>query len=66
MGTYSFDVYYKGSFECRIDLKVPGRHNVDNALAAFAAAKVFEIDNKFIKEGLENYGGTDRRFPVQG
>ena len=66
MGTYSFDVYYKGSFECRIDLKVPGRHNVDNALAAFAAAKVFEIDNKFIKEGLENYGGTDRRFQYKG
>lgn len=65
-GSYSFDIYYKGSFECRINLKVPGRHNVDNALAAFAAAKVFSIDNKYIAEGLENYRGTDRRFQYKG
>ena len=45
---------------------MPGRHNVDNALAAFAAAKVFDIDSKYIVEGLENYTGTDRRFQYKG
>ena len=65
-GSYSFDVYSKNGFECHIVLNVPGRHNVDNALATFAAAKVFDIDNKFIAEGLKNYGGTDRRFQYKG
>ena len=65
-GAYSFDVYYHDSLECRVSLKIPGRHNVDNALAAFAAAKVFGIDNKYIAEGLERYTGTDRRFQYKG
>ena len=39
---------------------------MDNALAAFAAAKVFGIDNKYIAEGLERYTGTDRRFQYKG
>lgn len=66
LGTYSFDIYYKGNYECRVSLNIPGRHNVDNALAAFAAAKVFGIDNKYIAEGLSNYRGTDRRFQYKG
>ncbi len=65
-GTYSFDIYNKGIFECRISLNVPGRHNVDNALAAFAAVKVFGVDNKYIIDGLGNYHGTDRRFQYKG
>ncbi|MCD8036840.1 MAG: UDP-N-acetylmuramate--L-alanine ligase [Clostridiales bacterium] len=65
-GTYSFDIYSSGKYQCRVSLKVPGRHNVDNALAAFAAANVFEIDNKYIIQGLENFGGTDRRFQYKG
>lgn len=65
-GAYSFDVILHGKFEFHISLKVPGRHNVDNALAAFATAKVFEIDNKYILDGLENYAGTDRRFQYKG
>ncbi len=65
-GSYSFDIYQNGSYECHVSLKIPGRHNVDNALAAFATAKVFEIDNRSIVQGLENYGGTDRRFQYKG
>lgn len=65
-GTYSFDVNLHGNFMCHITLKVPGRHNVDNALAAFAAAKVLDVDNKYIIEGLESFLGTDRRFQYKG
>ena len=66
MGTYSFDIFYKGSYQCHVSLNVPGRHNVDNALAAYAAALVFDIESKYIVEGLENYHGTDRRFQYKG
>lgn len=65
-GAYSFDINIHGNYVCHVSLKVPGRHNVDNALAAFAAAKVLEIDTKFIIEGLENFKGTDRRFQYKG
>ena len=47
-------------------MNVPGRHNVDNALAAYAAALVFDIESKYIVDGLENYHGTDRRFQYKG
>ena len=66
MGTYSFDIFYKGSYQCHVSLNVPGRHNVDNALAAYAAALVFDIESKYIVDGLENYHGTDRRFQYKG
>lgn len=65
-GTYSFDIIMHGNTECHISLSVPGKHNIDNALAAFAAAKVFKVDNKYIIEGLESYTGTDRRFQYKG
>lgn len=65
-GKYSFDIYHNGKYECHISLNVPGKHNVDNALAAYSAATVFGIDNSYIVQGLQNYGGTDRRFQYKG
>ena len=49
-----------------IDLKVPGEHNVLNALAAFATASSINIPVDFIVTGLNNYSGTDRRFQYKG
>ncbi|HEY8389494.1 MAG TPA: Mur ligase family protein, partial [Clostridia bacterium] len=40
-GRYSFDFYKRDRKLCRIFLKVPGRHNIYNALAAAAAANIF-------------------------
>ena len=50
----------------RISLKVPGEHNLLNALAAYAAAKAIGIPEEFIIKGLNNYSGTDRRFQYKG
>ncbi len=36
-------------------LPVPGKHNVLNAMAAVSAAKIFGIDDKFIKKGLREF-----------
>ncbi|GFI61379.1 UDP-N-acetylmuramate--L-alanine ligase [Clostridiales bacterium] len=66
MGCCSFDIYFNNCFECRVSLRVPGRHNIDNALAAFAAAKYLNIENKYIVDGLEKYRGADRRFQYKG
>ncbi|MBD9218991.1 MAG: UDP-N-acetylmuramate--L-alanine ligase, partial [Clostridiales bacterium] len=65
-GAYHFDIVRNGKPECHVALKVPGKHNVDNALAAFAAAKAFNVDNSAIVAGLESYTGTDRRFQYKG
>ncbi|ACZ48737.1 UDP-N-acetylmuramate-alanine ligase [Anaplasma centrale str. Israel] len=47
-----------------VRLPVPGRHNVENALAAVAAVKRLGVDCSCIKSGLENFMGVRRRFEV--
>jgi UDP-N-acetylmuramate--alanine ligase len=43
-------------------LKVPGQHNVSNALAALQVAKILEIPDEFIFGALSEFNGTWRRF----
>ncbi len=49
-----------------ISLKVPGEHNVLNALAAFATCFSIGIPVASIVEGLNHFEGTDRRFQYKG
>ncbi len=66
LGLGRFD-FYKGD-EClgRIELDVPGEHNVTNALAAGAAALEDGIPFEAVKEGLESFKGVHRRFEKRG
>lgn len=43
------------------DIKVPGTHNVENALAAIAVAKIFGKSNEDIKEILTTFSGVRHR-----
>ncbi len=66
-GTTSFDlVCPDGQPPVRVDLSVPGLHNVDNALAAIAAADVVGIPRQSGLAGLSSFTGTDRRFQYKG
>lgn len=47
-------------------LKVPGRHNVYNALAATASAWALGISEDIIKKALLAYTGAHRRFELKG
>ena len=47
-----FDVVAEGKTYAHVELHVPGRHNVSNALAAAAAAYVLGVDGKAVEEGL--------------
>lgn len=47
-------------------LKIPGEHNVSNALAAMAAAKLFHIPEKNALVTLGIYRGSWRRFDRRG
>jgi UDP-N-acetylmuramate--alanine ligase len=47
-------------------LRVPGRHNVRNALAAIIVGLDLEIDFAVIRQALAEFGGVSRRFQVVG
>lgn len=47
-------------------LKVPGRHNLSNALGAFVLTETLGIKKEKILVGLENYSGAWRRFEYKG
>jgi UDP-N-acetylmuramate--alanine ligase len=62
----SFTVWRSGNPVGKIKLRVPGLHNVYNALAAIAVG--FELDVPFeqITEALGSFGGAARRFQYKG
>ena len=62
----TFDLMKGDACLGRFALKVPGVHNVDNAVAALAMADILGIDMETAKKGLESFGGTDRRFQFKG
>jgi UDP-N-acetylmuramate--alanine ligase len=64
--TLSFDVLHKGAFLLHLDLKISGKHNIYNALAAVAAGTELNIAPEFIKSGLESFKGAGRRLEYKG
>jgi UDP-N-acetylmuramate--alanine ligase len=49
----------------RLSLQLPGRHNVENALAALAAAHTLGVSDAAIISALEGFSGTRRRFEIR-
>jgi UDP-N-acetylmuramate--alanine ligase len=49
-----------------VELPVPGRHNVSNALAAIAVCSAVGVSLATIAEGLRKFRGVRRRFEVRG
>ena len=47
-----------------VELALPGRHNVQNALAAIAISSYLGIDDKYIVDGLSAFKGINRRFEM--
>ncbi len=62
----AFDFYYKDEKLCNIELSVPGKHNVYNALAAAAASHFLGVKPEDISENLHKFTGVHRRFEVLG
>ena len=65
-GFASFDLVVKGEKKARVELSVPGKHNVYNALAAAAAALENGCNVDAVKSGLKAFGGAKRRFEFVG
>lgn len=47
-------------------LPVPGRHNVENALAALAIGRALDVPLEAMAEPLSRYQGVARRFQITG
>ncbi len=62
----SFDLLYKGELLTKVELIVPGRHNIANALAAAATAHYMGATPAEIAENLNKFSGVHRRFEVLG
>ena len=65
-GYPSFSIRVDGEPLCRISLRVPGEHNIANALAAAACTITMGIDLRIIISTLESFTGTQRRFDILG
>ena len=64
-GAYLEDglLYFRGEKVMAADeIGVPGSHNVENALATIAVAKLRGVDNETIKETLSAFGGVKHRL----
>lgn len=62
----NFDVVQNSQIIGNVSLKVPGLHNIRNALAAIAIAIQLGIDFETIKQSLEEFNGVTRRFEIKG
>src|SRR5689334_21947252 len=62
----SFNVWRGTDVVGEIALRVPGHHNVYNALAAIAVGFELEVPFEKIVEGLHSFTGAGRRFQPKG
>ncbi|MHB8461614.1 MAG: Mur ligase family protein, partial [Vulcanimicrobiaceae bacterium] len=58
----SFDIELRGEYQGRVYLHVPGRINIENALAAIAVAHAAGVSFSDIATGLAKFMGVRRRF----
>ena len=65
-GFGSYDMYEKGQFLGRITLRVIGKHNISNSLAAAALAFSYGVSFDAVAAALLKYTGTHRRFDFKG
>jgi len=66
LGHGSYDLYKYNEFIDRINLSIVGEHNIMNSLACVSLCDSYNIDIKYIKEGLKTYTGASRRFEYKG
>ncbi|MBQ6847629.1 MAG: UDP-N-acetylmuramate--L-alanine ligase [Clostridia bacterium] len=63
---FCFDVMYKGEKLTRLNMHIPGRHNIYNGLAAFAVCYSEGVAPDDIAKAAESFTGAGRRFEFLG
>jgi len=65
-GGFDFQATRNGLSVTSVSLQVPGRHNVENALAALAVGDQMGLSLSEAAQALANFKGTGRRFEIIG
>jgi len=65
-GGTDFTVERKGERIGRFSIRLPGEHNVANALAAIAASFLLGIEETKVRQTLASFRGARRRFEIKG
>ncbi len=63
-GYASYDLCHLGDIIAHVDMKVPGDFNVENGLAALAAAHALGADMVMAAQSLSRFHGAHRRFEL--
>lgn len=66
LGGSDFDVLHGGQVVGRASLRLPGLHNVSNALAVLAVMDRLGLDMKKVLQLLPEFRGVRRRFEIKG
>ena len=64
-GAYEFDLYAEGHELAGLRLGMPGRHNVENAIAASTVALRLGVTPELLRAGLASFRGVSRRFETR-
>ncbi|MBE3067174.1 MAG: UDP-N-acetylmuramate--L-alanine ligase [Chloroflexi bacterium] len=64
-GGFTFSASVLGN-AATVELQVPGKHNVGNALAALTVAQLLDLPLADAARALDQFTGTRRRFEVRG
>lgn len=66
MGCATFTVFENDKELFNLSLKMPGKHNILNALSAISVGLIFNIPYDSIIEGLSSCKGAHKRFEYKG
>ncbi len=64
--TTTFEVIRRGQSLGDFEVRMPGQHNVLNALATIALADELAVPHEQIKSSLASFAGVQRRFTIVG
>jgi len=61
-GTYFFDLQTPAGIISELTVGIPGRFNLENAIAALSVAHLLGIPEEVMRDSLKSYKGVHRRF----
>ncbi len=62
---FFFNLVAHGKIVEHVEIKIPGRYNIENAMAALAVTQFLGIDIKKSIQALTTYRGVKRRFDIR-
>jgi UDP-N-acetylmuramate--alanine ligase len=65
-GMMKAEVWEKGSYLGLMEVKIPGQHNICNALAVVAIGRYLGLEFEVIADAIATFEGAKRRFEFKG